>query len=529
MINFRLLLLVVSICFGFVAETTIEAQNRQPILENVSIDENGDVIISWAMPDGAPDVDGFLIEMWIYRDAGGDTGFQPLEIIMDGDLRQYVHTPNNACDERNIYTVRSILDGVNSLPSAEMQTIYLSDIIDYQVCARTSTIEWTAFTTNDDDDGRYRIYVQEDGSGSYELVADLSREELTLVGDESTYENPSPSRTNIYAYNHSGLNPGSTYRYYVAAVYGVGQESHSCRREITAETYPMPAFYNLLAVSVTPDNEVELTLELDITVQLENVLVFRSDLSPQAVTALGEYPIPSSSSTTLTDATALADQTAYYYQFGVNDQCTYELRDPNIHRTMLLSVEINDSDQAGLSWNQYEGWPVDQYEIYRKLPGEDTFEMIDVIPGTIFEYTEDLTLLSDQEKGGSIAYFVRAIESDNGLIPPAQLSSNSNVTRVSFEEDPGFGDVNAFNPLSLNSVNAVFKPTTTYFGPERYYLLQIYNRWGELIFESREFNHGWDGTFKGELVPKGVYIYSLNYTSLEGFDVNKRGTVMVIY
>jgi gliding motility-associated-like protein len=39
------------------------------------------------------------------------------------------------------------------------------------------------------------------------------------------------------------------------------------------------------------------------------------------------------------------------------------------------------------------------------------------------------------------------------------------------------------------------------------YKLQIYTRWGELIFESNDIKVGWDGYYKGKLAPQGVYIY----------------------
>jgi len=37
--------------------------------------------------------------------------------------------------------------------------------------------------------------------------------------------------------------------------------------------------------------------------------------------------------------------------------------------------------------------------------------------------------------------------------------------------------------------------------------MQIYNRWGERIFESDNQNDGWDGTFKGVPVEDGAYLY----------------------
>ncbi len=39
------------------------------------------------------------------------------------------------------------------------------------------------------------------------------------------------------------------------------------------------------------------------------------------------------------------------------------------------------------------------------------------------------------------------------------------------------------------------------------YTLQIYTRWGELIFESHDIKIGWDGYYRGKLSPQGVYIY----------------------
>ena len=37
--------------------------------------------------------------------------------------------------------------------------------------------------------------------------------------------------------------------------------------------------------------------------------------------------------------------------------------------------------------------------------------------------------------------------------------------------------------------------------------LQVFNRWGQPIFETRELNHGWDGYFRGKIMPADTYIY----------------------
>ena len=46
-------------------------------------------------------------------------------------------------------------------------------------------------------------------------------------------------------------------------------------------------------------------------------------------------------------------------------------------------------------------------------------------------------------------------------------------------------------------------------------LLRIYNRWGELIFETSDIGSDkWDGTFRGKPLNPGVYVYYLEGTCL---------------
>ncbi|HYG20853.1 MAG TPA: gliding motility-associated C-terminal domain-containing protein, partial [Ohtaekwangia sp.] len=55
--------------------------------------------------------------------------------------------------------------------------------------------------------------------------------------------------------------------------------------------------------------------------------------------------------------------------------------------------------------------------------------------------------------------------------------------------------------------NDVFLPVMK--GIEEFQM-QIFDRWGTLIFESRDKNQGWDGYDKnGQLLPSGVYVYKL--------------------
>lgn len=56
-------------------------------------------------------------------------------------------------------------------------------------------------------------------------------------------------------------------------------------------------------------------------------------------------------------------------------------------------------------------------------------------------------------------------------------------------------------------------------------LFRIYNRWGELVFESRSISSGWDGTFKGEPADTDVFTYYLEITCKGGQEYFHEGNI----
>ncbi|MEZ4885282.1 MAG: PKD domain-containing protein [Chitinophagales bacterium] len=84
---------------------------------------------------------------------------------------------------------------------------------------------------------------------------------------------------------------------------------------------------------------------------------------------------------------------------------------------------------------------------------------------------------------------------------------------------------NAFSPNG-DGMNDVFRPIfdemTTGI------TIQIYNRWGEMVFESSDRNAYWDGTYKDEVVPVGVYVYWMIVDFSNGDSRLLTGNVTVI-
>lgn len=85
---------------------------------------------------------------------------------------------------------------------------------------------------------------------------------------------------------------------------------------------------------------------------------------------------------------------------------------------------------------------------------------------------------------------------------------------------------NAFTPNG-DGRNDLFDPVLV--DHEELEFMEVYNRWGEKIFEGTS---GWNGTYKGEIVPPGVYMYKFTVRRKFGEQYHKlihnEGTVQVL-
>lgn len=87
---------------------------------------------------------------------------------------------------------------------------------------------------------------------------------------------------------------------------------------------------------------------------------------------------------------------------------------------------------------------------------------------------------------------------------------------------------NAFRPDSEIAENQTFMPVEAGVDPARFNL-KIYNRWGELIFETSSLFTPWDGTLKnGNDAPQGNYVWISKYYDIQGIERNEKGQVLLI-
>ncbi|WP_075601894.1 PKD domain-containing protein [Saccharicrinis aurantiacus] len=73
--------------------------------------------------------------------------------------------------------------------------------------------------------------------------------------------------------------------------------------------------------------------------------------------------------------------------------------------------------------------------------------------------------------------------------------------------------------------NSVFKPV--YKDVDRY-KLQIFNRWGQLLYESTDIEEGWSGFFNNQLSPQAVYVWKASGVYNSGRSFNDAGSVLLV-
>ncbi len=90
--------------------------------------------------------------------------------------------------------------------------------------------------------------------------------------------------------------------------------------------------------------------------------------------------------------------------------------------------------------------------------------------------------------------------------------------------DPLIFIPNSFSPNN-DEQNNFFKPI---FSNVKELNMEIYNRWGEKIFENSSLNEGWNGEYKNTPCEQGIYLYLINITGTNGKKGYYKGTLTLL-
>lgn len=466
-----------------------------PAFDSVSIDESGNVILGW-QPGPETDILGYII----YR----VTSINDSIDFVPGQLSSsYMHAGAQPCNTSYRYAIAAVDSCGNESPgtfNTPQNTILLN--VSYDPCLEENRLTWNQYLNFDPVLDGYRVFVSIN-DGPYQQLT-------TVIPGQLTYA-------------HTGLDPFTKYTYLVRA-FNLNNEktSSSCRVSVTTYDSPKPEYLYTRFVTVNDDEQVDLLFHADTSAFAESYRIFRATGPQGPFEQIGILPSGSDPEMEFTDGMADVGSSSYYYKITVTDSCGVESDIANISRTIFLQVDSRSDMTNHLGWNAYDAWDggVDRYNIYRRTGSQSSFALLTSTGAGELEYIDDVSSLSGENL--SLSYRIEAVEGP-GNSYGFQETSWSNIAGA-FQEARIYMP-NAFAPRGLNNR---LRPVTVFVQDQDYQFL-VYNRWGQMIFQTNDPAAGWDGTYNGSYVQQDVYVYLVRFRSSESDVIEKHGTVAVIF
>ena len=228
----------------------------------------------------------------------------------------------------------------------------------------------------------------------------------------------------------------------------------------------------------------------------------------------------------------------YLYRVSYWDDCGNIGPYSNVGSNILLQG-LQTSTHFDLTWNPYNDWDlgVQNYviEYYQSQDSVKGWVQLDIVSGTTNNYRD-----SDMQKNNldsynishgidtSYCYRVRAI---------SYLEYESQSNEYCFIPEPTNYFPNAFSPNN-DGINDYFeyKFRVPIDDSDKYknssfvksINLKIFNRWGNLVFETNELDFKWDGTHRGEDSPQGAYVVKYELTGYNGTVISDKGLIYLL-
>jgi gliding motility-associated-like protein len=83
----------------------------------------------------------------------------------------------------------------------------------------------------------------------------------------------------------------------------------------------------------------------------------------------------------------------------------------------------------------------------------------------------------------------------------------------------------AFTPDN-NNTNDKLQPYVKNVTELKYF--KVFNRWGQMLFQTNSIGEGWDGTIRGVPQPSETYSWMLEYIDQSGKSVRQSGTTILV-
>jgi gliding motility-associated-like protein len=199
----------------------------------------------------------------------------------------------------------------------------------------------------------------------------------------------------------------------------------------------------------------------------------------------------------------------YCYQLKQVNDCGMENKDA-YHACNILLKGKSDPFIHSMNWNDYDFWKngMNRYFLVREQPG--------AIPEELNQYVYKNTQAEDanlNKDNGLYHYTIRAQERNT------KFTSVSNT--IELIQAPLLHTPNVFT-ANGDGLNDEWHPIPVFV---KEYNLKIYNRWGQLVFETSDKKQLFTGQFDGNPTTSDVFVYVIMYTGWDDSSHTVKGNV----
>lgn len=227
-----------------------------------------------------------------------------------------------------------------------------------------------------------------------------------------------------------------------------------------------------------------------------------------AVTVNANAEAGSSCQWTFSDGQVFNDCGPFVVNFPTMDCYDVQL---NVINAVGCIATASETDYICIMPNPIAGFYADEYEITNISSGTNFWNTSQGASSYIWDFGDDSPVSTDEDE----YHIFNANDDFNSSVYPVTLFAiseygciDSAVLYITVNPELIFYVPNAFTPDGDN-YNNVFTPVFSSGYDVRNYEFMIFNRWGELIYESQVIGEGWDGTYRGNLCQEGVYTWKI--------------------
>lgn len=179
---------------------------------------------------------------------------------------------------------------------------------------------------------------------------------------------------------------------------------------------------------------------------------------------------------------------------------------------MRLNIELNQDEDALLNWSAYKNWQpgVENYEVYERQ--FNNWEKIAETQDTTFL----VRTLFDRPQMES-CFYISANNKDK-----SHLKAKSNTVCV--HPKSRIWAPNAFSPNN-DQLNDHWELLSVSI---KNIEVKIYNIWGEEVWRSEGDSIRWDGRFRGNILPEGIYYFTLKARTMDEDYIYRKGNLLLI-